>query len=230
MSISPYASPVSEPQTDSEMPRVEPPRVELPLAELPLVETPRRERADAARNREALLEAARRLMRQHGPGGITMDAVACEAGVGKGTLFRRFGDRASLFRALIDDRERGFQEAFIRGPAPLGPGAPAADRLKAFGHAMFELIEDHGPLLVESMPVVPRLWYGHPVYLTYRTHVLALLTELMDERYAAYLADVLLAALYPDRVVYQREVLGMSREELREGWTQLVDSVCGGRL
>ena len=53
-----------------------------------------------------------------------MEAVACEAGVGKGTLFRRFGDRASLFHALIDDRERDFQEAFIRGPAPLGPGAP----------------------------------------------------------------------------------------------------------
>ncbi|MGZ6584589.1 MAG: TetR/AcrR family transcriptional regulator, partial [Solirubrobacteraceae bacterium] len=45
----------------------------LPMAELPLVESPRRERADAARNREALLEAAKRLLEWHGPEGITMD-------------------------------------------------------------------------------------------------------------------------------------------------------------
>lgn len=195
------------------------------MAELPLVEGPRRERADAARNREALLEAARRLLQRHGPEGITMDAVACEAGVGKGTLFRRFGDRASLFRALVDDRERAFQEGFIRGPAPLGPGAPVPERLTAFGHAMFELIEDHGPLLAESTPVNPGLWYGHPVYLSYRTHLMALLTELVGGQRAPYLADVLLAALDPDLVLYQRQVLGLSTEELERGWAQLITSL-----
>ncbi len=195
------------------------------MAELPLIESPRRERADAARNREALLEAAKRLLEWHGPEGITMDAVACEAGVGKGTLFRRFGDRASLFRALIDDRERDFQEAFIRGPAPLGPGAPVSERLTAFGHAMFQLIEDHGALLVESTPVTPGLWYGHPVYITYRTHLVALLIELVGEQRAPYLADVLLAALDPDLVMYQRRVLGLSTDELQRGWAQLIESL-----
>jgi AcrR family transcriptional regulator len=198
---------------------------ELPLADLPVVESSRRERADAARNREALLEAAKRLLDECGPEGLTMDAVACEAGVGKGTLFRRFGDRASLFHALLDDRERGFQEAFIRGPAPLGPGAPARDRLTAFGHAMFELIEDHGTLLVESTPPNRALRYGHPVYIAYRTHVTALLTELLGEQRAPYLADSLLAALDPELVLYQRRVLGLSEDELREGWARLVQSL-----
>jgi AcrR family transcriptional regulator len=199
--------------------------VGLPMAGLPLVESPRRERADAARNREALLEAAKRLLERDGPEGITMDAVACEAGVGKGTLFRRFGDRASLFRALVDDRERAFQEAFIRGPAPLGPGAPVPERLTAFGHAMFELIEDHGALLVESTPVSPGLWYGHPVYITYRAHLVALLNEHVGPQRAPYLADVLLAALGPDLVLYQRRVLGLSTAELERGWAQLVQSL-----
>jgi AcrR family transcriptional regulator len=192
------------------------------MAELPLVESVRRERADAARNREALIGGAKRLLERHGPEGITMDAVACEAGVGKGTLFRRFGDRPSLFRALIDDRERAFQEAFIRGPAPLGPGAPVPERLTAFGHAMFQLIEDHGALLVESTPVTPALRYGHPVYITYRTHLVVLLSELIGERPAPYLADVLLAALDPDLVLYQRQVLGLSVAELEHGWAQLI--------
>jgi AcrR family transcriptional regulator len=197
----------------------------MPLAELPIVDEPRRERADAARNRQALLEAAQRLLHDCGPEGLTMDAIACEAGVGKGTLFRRFGDRASLFHALIDDRERAFQDAFIRGPAPLGPGAPARERLAAFGHAMLELIEDHGALLVESTPVNRALRYTHPVYVAYRTHVAALLTELTGEQRAPYLADLLLAALDPDLVLHQRRVLGLSRDELERGWSQLVESL-----
>ncbi|MFL5829444.1 MAG: TetR/AcrR family transcriptional regulator [Solirubrobacteraceae bacterium] len=197
----------------------------LPGAELPVVDAPRRERADAVRNREALLEAARRLLGQCGPDGITMDAVAAEAGVGKGTLFRRFGDRASLFRTLIDDRERAFQEALIRGPVPLGPGAPTRERLIAFGHAMLELIEDHGPLMAAAMPGSRALQYDHPVYIAYRTHVMSLLSELCGERRAPYLAAVLLAALDPELVMYQRTVLGLERDELEAGWAELVRSL-----
>jgi AcrR family transcriptional regulator len=192
------------------------------MAELPLVEAPRRERADAARNREALLGAARRLLGACGPDGLTMEAVADEAGVGKGTLFRRFGDRASLFHALIDDRERAFQEAFIRGPAPLGPGAPARERLIAFGHAMLDLIEHHGALLVESTPGDRGLRYGHPVYVANRTHVVGLLTEFVDEEAAPYLADSLLATLDPDLVLHQRHARGLAAEQLKDGWARLV--------
>ena len=53
-------------------------------------------------------------------------------GVGKGTLFRRFGDRAGLARALLDESERRLQDGFLHGPPPLGPGAPPRARLKAF--------------------------------------------------------------------------------------------------
>ena len=211
----PYASVVSE----------RPDLPALPLAELPLLEAPRRVRADAARNRQALLEAAKQLLQECGPEGITMDAVADAAGVGKGTLFRRFGDRAGLFHALIDDRERSFQEAFIRGPAPLGPGARPAERLTAFGHAMLELVEDHGALLVHSTPGIRVLRYGHPVYIAYRAHVKVLLTELVGVERAPYLADVLLAALDPDLVLYQRTVHGLSTDELRDEWAQLIGSL-----
>ena len=82
---------------------------------LPQLELDRRERAAAVRNREAILCAAQRLVSERGVEGVTMDEVACAAGVGKGTLFRRFGDRNGLLRALLDERERAFQESFIRG-------------------------------------------------------------------------------------------------------------------
>ncbi len=93
--------------------------------ELPVVGGPLPERADAARNRQKILEAARRLFAEHGPAEVTMEAVAGEAGVGKGTVFRRFGDRGALLEALLDEQERQLQERILRGPSPLGPGAPA---------------------------------------------------------------------------------------------------------
>jgi AcrR family transcriptional regulator len=200
----------------------------LPMPEpiqLPLAEAPRTERADAARNRAALLEATNRLLHTQGVDAITMDAVACEAGVGKGTLFRRFGDRASLFRALLDEGDRQFQEGFIRGPAPLGPGAPASERLIAFGHGLLDLIECHGEILVaaEAGTKVPRL--GHPVYLSYRTHVRGLLASAIDADRADHLCDFLLAGLAPAFVMYQRHTVGLSLEQLKDGWEDVVRSL-----
>jgi AcrR family transcriptional regulator len=90
------------------------------------------ERADAARNRRAVLEAASRIFASAAdPGTVTMDDIAAEAGVGKGTLFRRFGDRAGLIRAVFDARVSDLIEAVTSGPAPLGPSTPARERIPA---------------------------------------------------------------------------------------------------
>src|SRR6201987_797968 len=107
--------------------------------ELPVLGPPP-ERSDAARNRRRILAAADRLFARDRVACTSMDAIALEAGVGKGTLFRRFGDRSSLAHALLDSSEREFQEQLIRGPAPLGPGAPAGKRLLAFARALLEHI------------------------------------------------------------------------------------------
>src|SRR3954451_9661084 len=117
---------------------------------LPLGEPPRKERADAARNRAAILAAAEKLFAAHGVDGVSMDALAAEAGVGKGTLFRRFGDKAGLARALLDERERELQEAILHGPPPLGPDAPPCERLIAFGRAFLEFPDDHRAILVAA--------------------------------------------------------------------------------
>src|SRR5213080_2904657 len=52
-----------------------------------------RERADAARNRIKVLAAAEQLFSARGVAAVSMDDVAASAGVGKGTLYRRFGDK-----------------------------------------------------------------------------------------------------------------------------------------
>jgi AcrR family transcriptional regulator len=91
-----------------------------------------RERADAARNRQAVLDAASRIFASAAdPGAVTMDDIAAEAGVGKGTLFRRFGDRAGLIRAVFDAQIADLTETITSGPAPLGPSAPPRERIPA---------------------------------------------------------------------------------------------------
>ncbi|MFD5318304.1 TetR/AcrR family transcriptional regulator [Streptomyces sp. NPDC127098] len=104
---------------------------------------PRGERADAARNREHLLSTARAMIAEHGVEKVTMDGLAERAGLGKGTVFRRFGTRAGIFRALLDDDERRFQEQVLSGPPPLGPGADPAQRLIAYGRARVPFLLDH---------------------------------------------------------------------------------------
>jgi len=104
---------------------------------------PHAERADAARNRRHLLATARRMLAEQGPDTLTMDALAEQAGLGKGTVFRRFGTRAGIFAALLDDDERAFQQQVLAGPPPLGPGAAPLDRLIAYGRARTGFLIDH---------------------------------------------------------------------------------------
>src|SRR5690349_4048051 len=89
----------------------------------------RPQREAAARNEERLLQTARSLLRSPEATKLDMRDIAQAAGVGVGTLYRRFGDKAGLLAAVIGDDERTLQEAILRGAPPLGPGAPADERL-----------------------------------------------------------------------------------------------------
>ena len=92
----------------------------------------RGERVDAARNRQGILDAADRLFSEtSAPEKISMEDVARAAGLGKGTLFRRFGDRATLIRSVYARRVEPLRRQIESGPPPLGPAAPRQDRVVA---------------------------------------------------------------------------------------------------
>lgn len=189
--------------------------------DLPVLGSEPHERSDAARNRRKVLEAASRLFECHGAGNVSMEAVAAAAGVGKGTLFRRFGDRASLARSVLEEHEIELQEALIRGPAPLGPGAPPCERLYAFGRAYLSFLERHSDLLLAAEFGSPGLRLTSPVYAFYRTHVTLLLTEAGLDGHADYLADALLAPLSASTFRYHRVARGLSVEELAAAYADL---------
>jgi AcrR family transcriptional regulator len=142
--------------------------------------SPPRERADAARNRAAVLDAAASLFTAHGVANVSMDAIAAAAGVGKGTLFRRFGDKAGLAVALLDERERELQQAILSGPPPLGPGgatepSPPVRRLRAFVTAYLDYALAHLDLVRMSETASPGARYRIGAYRFWHRHTALLL-------------------------------------------------------
>jgi AcrR family transcriptional regulator len=190
--------------------------------ELPVIGTEPPERADAARNRRRILAAAEKLFAENGVSCTSMDAIAAEAGVGKGTLFRRFGDRASLARSLLSERDTEFQDAFIRGEPPLGPGAPPAERLVAFGEGMLDLLEKHGDLLFVAEGGDPSAQLKSDAWAAYHLHVRTLVAEAAPDLDEEVCAGMLLSALSARTFFTQRRARGMELERLKAGWGSLV--------
>jgi AcrR family transcriptional regulator len=192
--------------------------------DLPLVgDGQARRRADARRNYERVLCTAARLFAEQGPERVSMDAIAAAAGVGKGTLFRAFGDRAGLAGAVLSEHESRFQEQVIRGPAPLGPGAPPIERLAAFGTAYMQFLETNLPL-VAAAELGPGVRFRTGPFAFYRMHVSLLVREAVpDDVDHDYLADVLLAPLSAEFFAYQCLVRGRPVAELADAYRSLVE-------
>jgi len=183
-------------------------------AVLPLLPAgPAAERADAARNRVKALAAAERLFAARGVAAVSMDDIAASAGVGKGTLYRRFGDKSGLAAALLDERESRLQAALLGGPPPLGPGAPPADRLAAFVTAYLEFVDAHLDLVAMSQTASPgaRLRTGSHQF--WCQHCRILLSE-AGAADPGLRADAILAALTAEQVRYWRHTEGRSLPEL----------------
>ena len=191
---------------------------------LPLLTSPPPERRDAARNREALMAAGAALVEEVGVRGVTMDALAARAGVGKGTVFRRFGSREGLMGALLNHSETEWQAAVMGGPPPLGPGAPPMERLLAFGESRMHLNIRHAELIEAAGNPGTRSFAA----LSFTTmHVRYLLSQLGVEGDLSYLATALVAPLeiIVLREQVDREQIPMNR--VMAGWSDLVRRVTG---
>lgn len=195
---------------------------------LPVLDGEPCERADAARNRRRILLAAERLFEERGVDQVSMEAIASEAGVGKGTLFRRFGDRAGLVMALLDERTRAFQDALIRGEPPLGPGAPPVERLIAFGQGLIALLEAHGDMLLAAETGARWVRFNSGVYGLYRTHIAMLVREADPALDDVYLAEALLAPFGADLHLYLRRARELPPGRIAAGYEQLVRRLLSG--
>ncbi len=190
-----------------------------PLRLLPVLDGRPSERADAARNRRLLLEAAADLVDHCRIDGVTMEAVAAKAGVGKGTVFRRFGSREGLMAALLDHTESEWQSQILSGAPPLGPGAPPRDRLTAFGHSRIEVNLMNAALIAAAGRAGTRAYAA--VSFT-AMHVRYLLGELGVTGDLGYLATAILAPLELPILEQQLHIEQMPLERIHDGWDALV--------
>jgi AcrR family transcriptional regulator len=171
---------------------------------------PERLRADALRNRTAILRATEELLTRHHPQQISMEQVAAAAGVGKGTVFHRFGSRHGLMRALMQERAHDLEIAITTGPPPLGHGAAPRVRLLAFLTAVVELVARNKGLLAALSPAAPgtdttgpqqQPREAHPVYRSWHGHLSRLVHQQRQDLDADMLAHVLLATLHSEPIL-----------------------------
>lgn len=191
----------------------------------------RTERRDARENRRLLLEVAERLFDEQGVAATTMKQVAGAAGVGKGTLYRHFADKGELCRAMIREDVAVFQE---RVGAQLADQQLIPSPLKRLELLLAErilLAERHLPLFAaieeatSGMQEQARRFRG-PFTAWTHGQIVALLNEGIARSEvapldAAYTADVILAAMSPGLLHYQRHECGYSTERIIAGMQRL---------
>lgn len=217
-------SDISGPQSGSSRGLVPDPgagcRTELPVLEVGAV----RERADAARNRIRVLAAAERLFAERGVPAVTMDDVAAAAGVGKGTLYRRFGDKGGLAMALLGERERELQQQMLAGPPPLGPGAPPGERLAAFTAAYLTFLDGQLDLVLLSETSTPGARQRTGAHALWQQHC-RLLLEAAGAPDPAVNAAVLLAALSAEQVRHWLRDTRLSPDDLTGALVRLAHTL-----
>ncbi|MFJ3636576.1 TetR/AcrR family transcriptional regulator [Streptomyces sp. NPDC090112] len=176
----------------------------------------RRTRKDAERNRQAVLAAADALFSRSGsPEDLTTAAIAAEAGVGKGTLFRAFGDRAGLLRALYEARLEPVRRAAETGPPPLGPATPARERVPALLDAVLRFKLDNRRLALALEDGGGGSPYQAEHYERWHDLLRSTLERIPGLPDADFTAHALLAATRADLVERLAGQEGGGREELR---------------
>lgn len=183
-------------------------------------------------NRRRILSAARRLFAERGVAAVSMHEVGRTAGVGQGTLYRRYRNKGELCASLladeIEDFEAGVRARVERGAE--GGGEPALDSLWWFLERLADFNEENWPLL----GAMRESWGGerkmemrrNPFYEYLRATVAGLLGRAMEEEArrdldVGVLTDSLLAPLDIDLWLYQRQRRGLEPERIVKALREL---------
>jgi AcrR family transcriptional regulator len=185
-------------------------------------------RKDAARNRAAVLATAARLIAERGPDGFSMDDVAAAAGVGKGTVFRRFGDRDGLVQAVVDESSETWR---VESEALLEAGdQPADERVITFVGTLFDHVMAALPLVTALERVSARSIACDANSVLTHQRLATLIAQVRPGADADFLAHALLAQLRADVLHHLVHRCGLGAPRVRAGVISLARGVVTGGL
>ncbi len=190
-------------------------RYEIPVLSFGVL--PHGERRDAAESRRRVLDTARELFEERGVDSVSMHEIGRAAGVGQGTLYRRYEHKGALCSALLFESTKRFYKR-VRARTQKGNDA-ALVQLGSLIDDLAAFNEENAPLLgaVRDAAGGERRMemYRNPFYGWLRATVLVLLEQAIAEGEAAfdldveYAADFVLAPLNIDLYLFQRHEIGM---------------------
>lgn len=190
----------------------------------------RKPRKDAVRNRRAVLAAADALFaRCESPEDVTMADVAAAAGVGKGTLFRAFGDRTGLIRALYEARLEPIMDAVEAGPPPLGPATPPLQRIPALLDALLCFKLDNRRLALALEETGNASPYQAEHYERWHSLLQAMLEQIPGLTDSDFTAHALLASTRADLVEHLAGHECVPRERMQAQLASFTTRVLGPR-
>lgn len=169
-------------------------------------------RADAQRNRMRLLHTAQELFAAGQFEAATMSEIAQLAGVGKGTLYRHFSDKAALCHALLDEAMREFQGRTLRR---LQDKDLPLEKLMWFLAEAVTYVDRHMVLLSEASGQGRQAqMLRHPAHIWWRQTIVGLLEQIPYRGDSGYVADMLYIMLDVQTLRFQRDLRGYTLERI----------------
>lgn len=196
-------------------------------------ETTRPERADAQANRARILAAAAQLFAEKGVEQVNMVEIGRAAGIGQGTLYRRFASKSELCQALLDTQMREFQDQTLHQLRSLHEaGVAKLAQLRWFLQVIVQFYEHHLPMMCSIFGDAPPPpgFEPPPQWWAHRT-IAGLLTsaqgqgEIATEVDLPYFVDALLRLINPFTLHIQRTNHHFSNERIVAGLGRIVDAI-----
>ncbi len=186
----------------------------------------RPERRNAGEFDRRILAAARALFAERSVAAVSMHQIALAAGVGQGTLYRRYANKGELCLDLLGDNGQQLQTETMRFLTDTAGACSARERLDGVLTRLIDFEEANGQLLsaiVEASCGGRRdLQYRNPLVQWLHCTIAGLLEQAVTQRElpaldVTFTADAILSALAVDLYLFQRQERGFSPQRILQG-------------
>ncbi len=175
---------------------------------------------------QRILEAAEALFAENGLEAVSMYSIAKRAGIGQGSLYRRFTDKGEICSALLSTSSERFLSRLEQElQATAGSSAPLED-LQSSIEQVVDFIDQHAELLQmiksEFTGKKQLTQFEHPIFRRLNAVMTQRIRRAADDGLLIavdpqFAATALIAVLSPDLYLYQQKLHSSTKEEISKG-------------